>query len=274
MIGRFLALVLIAAIPIGAFGCRTGLPAESQEPLGPAVYTSRHGFSIEYPHGWVLQSSIENFPTIQQARHGSGNHFEIYSYDPLSQPGISDGSIPQEELKIAAHIYDNLGQTLDQWISSVANPTEGQGMTIERTEDLTINNRPARKVWGVVGETHTLSAYYVDGERSALIQSHPHDSSRESDFDRILRSFKFTDQSGITSYGPPRPGVVAEVYGTGSCLNVRVSPSTAAGRRFCITDGTMVQVDSGPVEADNYRWWRLRTFDGWAVEDYLKYDPD
>jgi hypothetical protein len=28
------------------------------------------------------------------------------------------------------------------------------------------------------------------------------------------------------------------------------------------------------VEADNYRWWRLRTFDGWAVEDYLKYDPD
>jgi hypothetical protein len=93
------------------------------------------------------------------------------------------------------------------------------------------------------------------------------------EFDRIVGSFRFTRGGGLSTYGPPQTGSVADVFGTGSCLNVRESPRLTARIRHCLADGTQVVVEEGPMEADGYRWWRLRTYNGWSVEDYLKYDP-
>jgi hypothetical protein len=68
-------------------------------------------------------------------------------------------------------------------------------------------------------------------------------------------------------------GVYARVTGTGSCLNVRESPSASAATKRCIKDGTVVQIADGPVDADGYRWWKLTGVavinDSWAAETYL-----
>jgi hypothetical protein len=233
---------------------------------GPAAYASKHGFSVEYPPSWTLQSAIESYPSIQQARYASGNHFQLYSYTPASDPSAD---VPPGQLKIDATISDNLEEPLDKWIAS---QTSGGAATIDRTEDLIINRKPSRKVWLKTDTSSALAVYYGDGERAAEFRVSPPDTPRAEDVDTLLRTFKFTDNKGVSEYGAPKPGVMAEVYGTGSCLNVRQSASISAGIKFCVTDGTIVTVDSGPVEADNYRWWRLRSFDGWAVEDYIKYD--
>ncbi len=71
---------------------------------------------------------------------------------------------------------------------------------------------------------------------------------------------------------PPVPGLAkgasARVVNTGSCLNVRESPSLNAPVRACLPDGTVVSVVSGPAGADGYRWWLIEAgaTRGWSAE--------
>jgi hypothetical protein len=64
-------------------------------------------------------------------------------------------------------------------------------------------------------------------------------------------------------------GAEAEVFGTVTCLNVRKAPSKSAEIVKCLVDGTEVYIEGGPVDADGYRWWRLRDL-GWAAENWLR----
>ena len=64
-------------------------------------------------------------------------------------------------------------------------------------------------------------------------------------------------------------GTFVEVYGTGDCLRVRQAPSTGSAAVGCRVDGFIEQIDDGPVEADGYRWWRLRT-QGWVAESWIR----
>ena len=65
-------------------------------------------------------------------------------------------------------------------------------------------------------------------------------------------------------------GRQAEVYGTGSCLNVRDGQGADAPINFCLRDGTVVTLAEGPVERDGNRWWRVREYPGWAADAFLK----
>jgi len=63
-------------------------------------------------------------------------------------------------------------------------------------------------------------------------------------------------------------GGTAMVTSTDSCLNVRESASTKAPVRTCLTDGTIVRLQDGPVSAEGYRWWLVetQTASGWSAE--------
>ncbi len=80
----------------------------------------------------------------------------------------------------------------------------------------------------------------------------------------------------VNAPGAPWPlekGATVVVGGTGTCLNVRVSPSIKADAVDCIADGTTIVLQDGPVTADGYDWWRPQDRSGWVVGDYLRY-PD
>lgn len=257
---------------------RTTAPPPEPAPTGSLVYTSRHGFVIEYPAPWTLDATVETFPTLQRARHAGGNHFQITSYHParIQEQGASPAApVPQTELKVSVTLYDNLTAPLAEWTqASVQGSGGGQPVTVTQTEDRVINGRPAKKVWYESPSTGPVVAvYYADGERGAVFIAHPPDSVHMEEFDRIVGSFRFTRSGGLSTYGPPQVGATADVFGTGSCLNVREAPRLSARIRHCLADGTQVVIEEGPTEADGYRWWRLRTYGGWSVEDYLKYDP-
>ena len=67
-------------------------------------------------------------------------------------------------------------------------------------------------------------------------------------------------------------GDEAMVFGVGSCLNFRESPSANAPRLTCQIDGTSARVLEGPVEEQveegTVTWWRLEGL-GWASDAYL-----
>jgi hypothetical protein len=88
----------------------------------------------------------------------------------------------------------------------------------------------------------------------------------------ITQYWYLLSQSGSrpTTQTDIRAGIWAEVYGTGSCLNVRESPSASGATKHCIKDGTVVQIKDGPVAADGYLWWSLSSpetiYDSWSAD--------
>jgi hypothetical protein len=70
-------------------------------------------------------------------------------------------------------------------------------------------------------------------------------------------------------------GVYVRVSGTGgSDLSFRADPGTNYARLKIVTEGSVLKVLDGPVEADGYVWWQLQDVSdgvvGWAVADYLE----
>jgi dipeptidyl aminopeptidase/acylaminoacyl peptidase len=62
----------------------------------------------------------------------------------------------------------------------------------------------------------------------------------------------------------------------GDRLTVRDTPSLSGAFVTQLLRGDMVTILEGPVDAEDYYWWRLRTEDGiegWAVEVYRWYQP-
>jgi len=83
---------------------------------------------------------------------------------------------------------------------------------------------------------------------------------------RLLRDWQA--QPGPTPTASLTKGGNARVANTGSCLNVRETPTTAAPVVTCLPDETIVRVLDGPVAADGYRWWLIETqvVFGWSAE--------
>jgi len=143
------------------------------------------GFQISYPKGWRAESTIDDYSTISSAEVQGGNHFHIYSYpaDRYSNPGLP---VPSNELKVEVWLFEAMDKTINEWAS--------EPVDVIKTEDMVIDGNKAIKVWEVaemVGEIMTI--YYMDGDRGAMIISWPHDTAYLSEFDEIVKSFKFTN---------------------------------------------------------------------------------
>jgi hypothetical protein len=70
-------------------------------------------------------------------------------------------------------------------------------------------------------------------------------------------------------------GIYVKVSSTGgSDLSFRANAGTNYARLKIVTEGTVLKVLDGPVEADGYVWWELQDVSdgtvGWAVADYLE----
>ncbi|MGB9632563.1 MAG: hypothetical protein ACPL8I_04495, partial [Chloroflexaceae bacterium] len=69
-------------------------------------------------------------------------------------------------------------------------------------------------------------------------------------------------------------GQTVYVRGDVEVLSVRDKPGTAADNVvvFGLGPGTAVEVLSGPVEADGYTWWQVRSplGEGWCAGQYLE----
>lgn len=66
-----------------------------------------------------------------------------------------------------------------------------------------------------------------------------------------------------------RTGDILSITPAGHDLNLREAPSIHAAVLRKLQPGDTVTILEGPVEADGYTWWRMRTADGlegWAVE--------
>ncbi|MGI8925336.1 MAG: SH3 domain-containing protein, partial [Tepidiformaceae bacterium] len=59
------------------------------------------------------------------------------------------------------------------------------------------------------------------------------------------------------------------------CLNVRVAAGRTNDAIVCLNDGEVVTVSGGPVAADGFNWWQVKTAlgEGWAAEEYLSKRP-
>jgi hypothetical protein len=63
----------------------------------------------------------------------------------------------------------------------------------------------------------------------------------------------------------PGPGDHVSVTG---CANFRAAPTLSAKVLGCLGNGTVVDVDSGPVYQDAHIWWHL-SGRGWMAHDFL-----
>jgi Tol biopolymer transport system component len=66
------------------------------------------------------------------------------------------------------------------------------------------------------------------------------------------------------------------ITASGDRLNLRETPSLRGPLITQLLEGDIVTVLEGPLDVDNYYWWRLRTengIEGWAVEVYRWYQP-
>ncbi len=65
------------------------------------------------------------------------------------------------------------------------------------------------------------------------------------------------------------PVLLAEVHGTGGCLNVRGAASTSAAVVGCLHDGGVLKLAEGPETSGGITWWS-RAGGGWLAGQYLK----
>jgi hypothetical protein len=73
---------------------------------------------------------------------------------------------------------------------------------------------------------------------------------------------------------PLQAGAELVVAGTDpDCLRIREQPGVDAEQVECLADGTDVLITEGPVQIDDFDWWRLEGY-GWAVGNYLRYEED
>jgi len=77
--------------------------------------------------------------------------------------------------------------------------------------------------------------------------------------------------------GDVKVGAYVQVYGTGDAgvLNLRAEPSLQARVNYVALEREVLQVQSGPKEANGITWWYLvdpasGTKSGWAAQNYLQ----
>jgi hypothetical protein len=77
--------------------------------------------------------------------------------------------------------------------------------------------------------------------------------------------------------GDVKVGAYVQVYGTGDAgvLNLRAEPSLQARVNYVALEREVLQVQSGPKQANGITWWYLvdpasGTKSGWAAQNYLQ----
>lgn len=155
-------------------------------------YISKHDFEITYLENWHLESNIEDYKELDLAIQEHHNNFYIFSSNP--EVGLP-GDATNKDLKIVAHIFDDIPKDIDQWIYD----EDGffDGMEILAVYEVDVEYGIAKEV---ILEYYSIEKdnivkqrviYYKDGNRGAVFIAYPYDSMLLENFYQIVKSFKF-----------------------------------------------------------------------------------
>ncbi len=181
-----LIALLISPLAVGNADETTQI-AQANIPM--QKFTSRHGFSINYPSGWRLTSFAENYETLQDAQRVGGNFVEITSYAANDAAVKSANVFTPDKLKVEVWIYPNYNTSLGILITQLKG--------IQRLNNFTIDGNKAKRVWqttsnGSGNVQDMLSIYYVDKGNKVIFAAYPAYTSKIDEFEAIAGSFRFT----------------------------------------------------------------------------------
>ena len=154
-----------------------------------STYESKHGFKIDYPDGWHLETFMEIYENFRQAERVGGNFFRITSYPEDDARSQSRHLFSRDELRVDVWVYHGYNGTLGQLV------TETEGIT--KLENFTIDGKKAKKVWRKAEDESTLeddqifSIYFVDEGKKVIFVCSPSYSSQIRKCDEIAGSFRF-----------------------------------------------------------------------------------
>jgi hypothetical protein len=74
--------------------------------------------------------------------------------------------------------------------------------------------------------------------------------------------------AGCAQSGGYLPGRGDRVFVSSGCANIRSAPGLSSNVLDCLTNLTVVDVDSAPVYLDGHIWWHLAGR-GWMAHDFL-----
>jgi hypothetical protein len=189
---NILYLLIIAGLLVipGARSFAEGEKEPPNKPEAMETYKSGHGFSIEYPKGWLLVTYMEEYQTLKEAEKDAGNYFSIQSYQDDDPRIRGYHYFPADTLKIEAWVYPDYGGSLAELIT--------QTKDITRIDDFSIGGKKAKKVWQKVGEgvdagDEIYSIYFVDAGKRAIFTCYPVYTSLKNKFEEIVGSFRFDE---------------------------------------------------------------------------------
>lgn len=152
------------------------------------TYESRHGFKVDYPEGWRLETQMEGYGSLEDADRDGGNYFAIMSYGQDDPRMEGFHYFPADTLKVEVWVFPNYKDTLAKMI------TNAKGVT--RIDDFTIDGKKAKKVWQSVDEEapeagEIYSIYFVDDGKRVIFMCYPEYTSMTDKFEEIAASFRF-----------------------------------------------------------------------------------
>ncbi len=171
----FILLALIMSGPVSA--------------LAENTYKSEHGFAIDYPEGWHLETYMDIYKTLREAERVGGNFFRITSYPKDDARADSPNLFSRDMLRVDGWVYPHYKGTLGKLITQTRNVT--------KLENFTIDGKKAKKVWrraedeSSLGDDQVLSIYFVDKDKKVIFTCYPSYSSLLQECYEIVGSFRF-----------------------------------------------------------------------------------
>ncbi len=152
------------------------------------TYQSRHGFKIDFPKSWRLETLMEGYESLDQAEKDGGNYFTILSYQEDDPRMKGFHFFPADSLKIEVWVFPDYNNSLAQLI------TETKGIT--KIEDFSIDGKKAKKVRQkidpeMLDEGEVYSIYFVDGGKKVIFTRYPEYTSMGDKFEKVVESFRF-----------------------------------------------------------------------------------
>jgi hypothetical protein len=164
--------------------------------------------SIKFPDAWAADpESINNYSSLEAATNQAAAHFRINSPGkvPQNQDYKAYADALAKELSVEVVLFRGVNVTVDEWLKSNQTiQTSASGIApfkdVTKVEDLTINGKPAKKVYSGNSVTYSphgpegksVTVIYVDNGKAAMFVAHPYNSRYiDEPFNDIVQTFNF-----------------------------------------------------------------------------------
>ena len=156
-----------------------------------ATYT-HESFSFKFPTDWRIESTVDDYDDLSSAMKSGGNYVQLYNYPRDKYDGGS--TFTQDDLKIEVWVYNDIQQTLTEWVDAEVNKTANDPSlktTVTKSEDITVNGIPAKKIHTQSSFGQTVLIYAVDKNMGVYFAVMPINSLYLNQADAVIDSFAF-----------------------------------------------------------------------------------